>query len=190
MNLLDKKIRGRRERGFSLMVVSLLVLVMIGVAGTVALSTQSDLATAGQGREAKTAFYAAENALAEGQAWVATQPFDAERGWSALLSSGAVELCRSVEGARPGTMPAMAPRSFQPPFVTAAGDEIFWMFCLHNDGEDPAYLSAEGDLDDSRDPLHQIVVEGWGWYGRPPKASAHLTLTLGAPDGGTTWEER
>jgi hypothetical protein len=168
----------RQDRGFSLMVVSLLVLVMVGLAGTVALSTRADLAAAGQGREAKTAFYAAEYALAEGQAWVAAQPFDAERGWSALLSSGARELCRAEGDARPGSQPKMAPRPFDPRFVTSGGDEILWMFCVHNDAADPAWLSHEGEKDDARDPLHQLVVEGWGWYGRPPRVASHVSLTL------------
>jgi hypothetical protein len=184
-------IRRRRERGFSLMVVFLLVVVMLGVAGTVALSTQTDLAGAGRGREARVAFDAAEYALAAAEEWVASQPYDVVRGWSPLLSSKAEELCRDVDGTAPGAAPTMRPRSFEPRFVTPVGDEIVWMFCVHNDAEDPAYLSHEGDHDDARDPRHLIVVEAWGWYGQPPKASAHLTLTLGPPGAHVRkWEER
>jgi hypothetical protein len=118
------------------MVVFLLVTVMVALAGTVALSTQADLSTAGQGRESRTAFYAAEYALAEGQAWRADHkgPVDCERA---------------------------SPRSFEPRFVTSGGDEIRWSFCIHDD-----------------------TVEGFGYYGSPPKTTAHLSLE------GAVWEEK
>ncbi len=122
------------------MVVFLLVTVMVALAGTVALSTQADLSTAGQGRESRTAFYAAEYALAEGQAWRAEHkgpPTDDE----------------GCEHAKP--------RSFEPRFVTSGGDEIRWSFCIHDD-----------------------TIEGFGFYGSPPKATAHLSLANGV------WEEK
>jgi hypothetical protein len=171
-----------RERGFSLMIVFLLVMVMVGLAGTVALSTQTDLSQAGQGREHKTAFYAAEYALAEGQAWLAAQDRES------VLTSGAAELCLGASGAQPGERPQTAPRGFHPRFVTSGGDEIRWSFCVHNDAADPAYLSHSGDRDDSRDPLHRLVIEGYGFYGNPPKSTAHLALTVGGSQ--PIWEER
>jgi hypothetical protein len=125
-----------RQRGFSLMVVFLLVTVMVALAGTVALSTQADLSTAGQGRESRTAFYAAEYALAEGQAWLAE-------------NKGAADCDHPT------------PRSFEPRFITSGGDEIRWSFCVH-----------EG------------TIEGFGYYGAPPKATAHLSLS------GGVWEEK
>src|SRR5437773_10139221 len=115
-----------RQRGFSLMVVFLLVMVMVALAGTVALSTQADLSTAGQGREARTTFYAAEYALAEGQAWMAENKGESD--------------CQ--------------PRSFSPRFVTSGGDEIRWSFCIHGD-----------------------TLDGYGFYGSPPKSTAHLSLS-------------
>jgi hypothetical protein len=117
------------------MVVFLLVTVMVALAGTVALSTQADLSTAGQGRESRTAFYAAEYALAEGQAWLAAHPKE--------------------------SLDCEKPRSFEPPFVTSGGDEIRWSFCVHDD-----------------------ALEGFGYYGSPPKATAHLSLSNGL------WEEK
>ena len=60
----------RPQRGFSLIIVFLIIVVMSAVAGTVMVSTQGDLQVSAHDRESALAFYAAEAANAYGQQWL------------------------------------------------------------------------------------------------------------------------
>src|SRR5438309_12082714 len=66
--------RRRRQRGFSLIVVFLLILIMVGIASAVMMSTQGDLQVAGHDREAATALYAAEAGITYAQWWLYRYP--------------------------------------------------------------------------------------------------------------------
>jgi hypothetical protein len=171
--------RRRRDRGFSLVVALLLVAVMVGLAGVVALSTEEDLSTVEHAHAAKAAFYAAEYALARGQGFLAGAPFDRDGGWTALLASSPrpPELCAAGDGRAPGTTPQMAKQ----PLFTDGSDPVSWQFCVHDDVHDPAWR-------------HAIVVEGWGFFGPPAgQASAHLAVTVersGETLRAVSWQER
>jgi Tfp pilus assembly protein PilX len=180
--------RSRRDRGFSLIVVFLLVMVMVGVAAAVAMTTQEDLSVSGQDREQKTAFYAAEYAVAMGQDFLISQTYNPSTGWTALLSSASVQLCTPLDGKSPGTVP-QANNTKQKLFSIVlpdgtTGDPIQYQFCIHNNADDPAYFATtpNGDTTDSDVP-HYIVVEGYGYFGANPpyKATAHVTLVVGKP---------
>jgi Tfp pilus assembly protein PilX len=193
--------RRRRDRGFSLLVVFLLIIAMLGVAATVILSTQQNLSQAGQDREALQAFYAAENAVAQAKdhlagaaAAAALTPanFAARGGWTAVLqplaADGAVEGCAS--GPVHAT-PRMAWRELD--------GGVRWRFCVHNDAGDLARLDPSGvapascagvlaEACDARDPLHLVTIEAWGGAGA---AVTHLAVDVGDLALRTTsWAER
>jgi hypothetical protein len=179
--------RARRDRGFSLLVVFLLVMVMVGVAAAVVLSTQEDLSVSGQDREQKTAFYAAEFAVALGKDFLANNW--SNQDWTPVLRKSPVppELCQPapapLTGRVPGTLPRMDKLTL---FTTSGKDPIQYQYCIHNNAEDPAYFGAipDGDTDDTQDiGRHLIVIEGYGFYGSGPpyKATAHVTATVGTP---------
>ncbi len=182
------------------------MVVMTGTAIGVLVASQSDLNLAGVGREQQMALYAAEYAVARAKGFIASQqvaPFNAVNGWNGLLQSPdpAVQatLCQTTVGAaQPGTavnaafvpVPAslytIADRSGTP----ISGQNITWSYCVHNNAEDPGYLAPAtagvftGNTDDSRDPQHLIVIEG---YGRAPNnAQVHLSVHVGVPTLNTT----
>lgn len=155
------------------------MMVMVGIAAAVAMSTQEDLSVSGQDREAKAAFYAAEYAVAQGKDYLAGAPYDGVTGWTALLKSGAVQLCKTAGGAVPGVVPNSPITPFNPNFLVGV-DAVQYNFCIHNNNDNPAYVTATGDLDDSKDASHYLVIEGYGYYGAN-KATAHVAATVGSP---------
>jgi Tfp pilus assembly protein PilX len=177
--------RARRDRGFSLLVVFMLIIVMVGAAATVMLSTQQDLSVAGQDRESLQSFYAAEYAVAQAKDYLAALSstfWNAGTGWTPLLASGVPQLCVPT-GVSPPTAPGIVPAATNPwnDFRDAQQNTLFvngavsgaakvqWRYCVHNDAEDLAYLDTAansagqtGDNSDARDAQHQLVIEGYG----------------------------
>jgi type II secretory pathway pseudopilin PulG len=168
--------RRRRDRGFSLLVVLMLITVMAGVAGTVILSTQQDLSAAGQDREALAAFYAAEDGVAQAKAWLAARPAKddgAAGGWTAILG----ELDSAPEGCAGGTR---ARRDWTPLDASTR-----FTFCIHNDANDAAFVDPSGG--DERDPRHVITIEAWGVSAA---AQAHVAVDVVSPSLATVaWRQ-
>jgi hypothetical protein len=210
----------RRDRGFSLLVVFMLIIVMVGVAATVILSTQQDLSVAGQDREALQAFYAAEYAVAQAKDFLAgaaaadgiTQAsFAAGGGWTPILAqlnaAGVAQGCASGPLA---ATPRMAWSDFGGGAFVVGNGNVRWRFCIHNNADDVAYLDPGGaapagcvgkgaDVCDERDPLHLITIEAWGAFpvdpatGQPAvgAAQSHLAVNVGNVALQTsTWSER
>jgi hypothetical protein len=199
----------RRDRGFSLLVVFLLITVMVGVAATVILSTQRDLSGAGQDREALQAFYAAEHAVAQAKDFLAgaaaargiTQAsFAAGGGWTPILTqldaAGAAPGCASGPS---NATPRMPWSDFAGGAFVVGGGNVRWRFCIHNNADDVAYLDPggavpagcvgkTGDVCDERDPLHLVTIEAWGAAGA---AQSHLVVNVGNVAMRTSsWSER
>ncbi|MCU1277202.1 MAG: hypothetical protein JWM53_748 [bacterium] len=188
----------RRDRGFSLLVVFMLIIVMVGVAATVILSTQQDLSVAGQDRESLQAFYAAEHAVAQAKDFLAgaaaahgiTQAsFAAGGGWTAILAqvnaAGATQGCATGPTNATPRMPWSDFSGAGGAFATAAGN-VRWRWCIHNNADDVAYLDPggaappgcagkNGDVCDERDPSHLITIEAWGAFPVDPSTGLPLT---------------
>jgi Tfp pilus assembly protein PilX len=166
-----------RQRGFSLIVVFLLVIVMVGIATTVLVSTQADLQVAGVDRESSQTFYAAEAGIAWAKDWLSAQPVGTgSTAWSGLLASDAVQLCLPTTGAAPG----IAPKSGQvsvPYYATPSGAPPLtsYQWCVHNNSADPNYQKnpPTGDTADSDGIL---AIESYG-YG-PNNATTRLYVEV------------
>jgi Tfp pilus assembly protein PilX len=190
--------RRRRDRGFSLLVVLMLITVMAGVAGTVILSTQQDLSLAGQDREALAAFYAAEGGVAQAKDWLAARlaaggitpaTFVAVGGWTPILG----ELAGAPEGCATGPLAATARRAW-----TRLDGNTRFTFCIHNDASDIAFLDPggttppgcagkRGDVCDERDPRHAITIEAWG---ASATTQAHVSVEVASPSLATiAWRQ-
>jgi hypothetical protein len=190
--------RRRRDRGFSLLVVLMLITVMAGVAGTVILSTQQDLSVAGQDRETLAASYAAEAGVAQAKDWLAARlaadgitpaGFAAGGGWTPILG----ELASAPEGCATGPLPASARRAW-----TSLDGSARFTFCVHNDANDIAFLDPggavpagcaglRGDVCDERDPRHVITIEAWG---ASATAQAHVAVDVASPSLATiAWRQ-
>jgi len=165
----------------------MLIIVMVGAAATVMLTTQQDLSVAGQDREALESFYAAEYAVAQAKDYIAslTTVFwgGTGPGWTPLLSSGIVQLCAPSGSGSPPKTPGTQPQTtnvysnaWSIP-TAATGTNVFgigtnsvqWAWCVHNDAEDINYIDSTkdtggvtGDNNDANDNYHQIVIEGYG----------------------------
>ena len=194
----------------------MLIIVMVGAAATVMLSTQQDLSVAGQDREALEAFYAAEYAVGQAKDYLAslTTVFwgGTSQGWTPLLSSGVVQLCQPGAGLPPKA-PSQLPQTTNAWSSAwsikdaATGDSSFyigtnvvqWVWCVHNDAEDINYIDATkdtggvtGDNNDANDTYHQIVIEGYGQIvpknvtNPVPLAKAHVTVYVGPPGNAPT----
>jgi hypothetical protein len=153
----------RRDRGFSLIVLFMLVIIMIGVAAAVMLSTQEDLAVSGQDREALTAFYSAEYGVAQAKDWLsaaikAQWPIASSfTDWGPILTT--LRSPGVTQGCLPTTAGAMTwpvqPRMNWQEYNAAGGTSdpwpatgpghVMWRFCIHNNADDIAYLDTAGD---------------------------------------------
>jgi Tfp pilus assembly protein PilX len=194
--MLQKRRRRRRDAGFSLLVVFMLIAAMVGLSAGAVLTTQKELHVAASDREGRLALGAAEVAVAQGKAWLASRSYDPTTGWTALLTdpTAANYLCAPVTGgATPGTTPKTANVATDLQMAPDGSVLSRWQFCVHNNADDPAYLDVShnspagaprGDVDDSRDPKHQLTVEAFG-YG-PNQAAVHLRVTVQAPTLSTT----
>lgn len=188
------------------MVVFLLVMVMIGGAAAVMLSTQEDLAVSGQDREQLTAFYAAEYAVAQARDWLEKQAMTSylasasnfkPLGWTPVLQ--ALQPVSVLQGCASGPLNlplAIKPRMNWQDFSAgtsngafAAGPgNVMWRFCIHNNSDDLAYIDSAnnggtacngltGDTCDARDVLNYITIEAWGAF---PVDPASNTVATGA----------
>ncbi len=171
--------RPGRQRGFSLIVVFLLVIVMVGLAAALMVSTQGDLQVAGQDREAQSAFYAAEAAIAFGKDWLTTANIGSgQTAWTTLLSSGSEMLCVPVGGARPGTA---CDQTKNPPVAYGDTKTLTYQFCFHNNADDQRYFDAV-PTGDTADFDGDLVIEGYGYFG---SSTAHVAVQIEVHPGGT-----
>jgi Tfp pilus assembly protein PilX len=180
-------VRRRRDRGFSLLLVFMLITAMVGVAATVILSAQQDLSSAGHERETLQAFYAAEYGVAAAKDFLAgalaarkidASNFAAGGGWTPILTE--LSARGATQGCAAGPRHATARMPWQP--LGAAR----WSFCVHNNSDDLAYLDPggavpagcsgkSGDGCDERDPAHRVTIEAWGGAAT---AQAHLAVDV------------
>src|SRR4051794_9983901 len=79
--------RLKRQRGFSLIVVFVIIIVMVGVASAVMITTQGDLQVAGSDREQMSALYAAEAGVSWAQWVLIRYPQPSTGPWTPLLAS-------------------------------------------------------------------------------------------------------
>jgi hypothetical protein len=197
------RVRRRRQRGFSVVIVVLLIVLLVGAALTLMSGVSSEFLVAGQDREQASALYAAEYAIARGKALIASKPGDytAAGHWTALLTDTSMQiyLCGSPTATSSTPNCSATSPSVQP--LLAAGNgyallapltNVSWVFCIHNNAEDPGYLdpthnttsgTPNGTCSDSRDPDSLIVIEGYGTG--PNSALAHISAIIGAPSVNT-----
>jgi Tfp pilus assembly protein PilX len=164
--------RSNRQRGFSMIVVFLLLMVMVALAATVLLVTQGDLRSTGQDRVAVESFYGAEAAVAYGKEFLYGRSNGVGAGaWTGLLTSGVPQLCAPGDGTAPGTAPVGAPAPYD------ANRGITFQFCLHDNAMDPNYF-ANQPSGDTADGDGIIAIEGYG-YG-PDGAKSHVSVEVKA----------
>jgi Tfp pilus assembly protein PilX len=169
-----------RQRGFSLIIVFLLIIVMVGLAAALMVSTQGDLQVAGQDREAQSAFYAAEASIAFGKDWLTSANIGAgTTSWSALLSSGSEMLCVTAGGARPGTT---CDQTKNAPVAYGDTKTLTYQFCFHNNADDPRYFDAV-PTGDTVDGDGALVIEGYGYFG---SSTAHVAVQIAVTAGAAT----
>jgi Tfp pilus assembly protein PilX len=166
------------QRGFSLIVVFLLIIVLVGLAASLMVSTQGDIQVAGQDREAATSFYAAEAGVAFAKDWLTTRPVNTGPGaFSPVFQSGATQLCLTVGGGKPGTLPNPGNIANSPGGRTTldAARTADYQFCVHNNADDPNYFTnpPNGDTVDG-DGILQIEAYGWGPDGTANHISAQV----------------
>jgi Tfp pilus assembly protein PilX len=154
--------RASRQRGFTIAIVFILMLVMVGVAGGTLFLAQAGLSTVGQDREQAMAFYAAEYAAAEAKAFLASDStfFSASTGWTYYTTaSGNVSWNYCIHN--------------------NADDPAY--FAPGNPGLCTPVLPSgtTGDTYDTCDLQHRIIVEAYGTA--PNNARSRLTVTIGTP---------
>jgi hypothetical protein len=178
----------------------MLMIVMVGVAATVILSTQQDLSVAGQDREALQAFYAAEYGVAAAKDYLAALSstfYSGGSGWSLLLRSGVPQLCQGPgplagSGAQPSAQNPW--RDFAQTFFVngvAGAPRVQYRFCVFNDPEDlayvdPKYVDASQTADTTDKDPYYIVIHGFGQVttgSGSPLAFSHVWVVVGAPQG-------
>jgi hypothetical protein len=164
-----------RQRGFTLIVVFLLIILMVGVAATVMLSSQTDLRISGQDREATTAFYAAETGLAFGKDWLNSKgPSPGNGAWNGVLGSASApdRRCTGGNANVPGTTPVPANTQFD----ALPAPISYFNFCVHNNALDPNW--AGGGTGATIDGDGIIAIEAYG-YG-PNGQVSHITAEVSA----------
>ena len=150
-----KSSRRNRQRGFSLLVVFVLILVMVGVSAGVMLSTQGDLQVSGHDREGVAALYAAEAGAAWGKSFLLNYYTPVVAGtWTAFLTAGpavAASFCVLPPGGTnpPTALPVAAPVATTPgalnppaPGTPVIYDPVrgtYYQWCIHNNAIDSTY---------------------------------------------------
>jgi hypothetical protein len=183
----------------------MLIIVMVGAAAAVMVSTQQDLSVSGQDREQLQAFYAAEFAIAQAKDYLATNPAVLNfTDWSPIFTPGANPFVCTRTPLDTTGHPLLPPRDagawvdFQNPafFVSggaAGAAKAQYRFCFHNDPEDFNYGNANagnGDLAD--DGSHLLTIEGYGQVipsaGTNPlaMATAQVWVVIAKPTGQPT----
>jgi hypothetical protein len=181
-------------------IVLLLIVLLVGAALTLMSGVSSEFLVAGQDREQASALYAAEYAIGRAKALIAAKPGDytVSGHWTPLLTDASVQqyLCGSptatsstpdCSATSPSVQPLLAAGNPYSAFAAPLAN-VSWVFCIHNNAEDPGYLdpihnstpgTPNGTCSDSRDPDSLIVIEAYGTG--PNGALAHLSVTIGAP---------
>jgi Tfp pilus assembly protein PilX len=173
--------RRRDQRGFSLVILFLIILVMVGIAAGVMVTTQGDLQVSGHEREAKVAYYAAQAGLAMAETYLLTKA--AGGSWTGYLSSGDARLCGPVSAGTP-TKPPNCPAATNPRDCTFdTTRQACVQYCFHNNSIDPHYLDSgltgSGDINDAD---NKITVEAWGFAPNSPNgATSHLVMDVRYP---------
>lgn len=173
----------RRQRGFAVYVVFMVILGMIMISILVNQSSQVDLITAGQAREQQGGLYGAEFAIASALDWLATSSINTisntySNAWTATLGAAGDKLCATVATDYPGT--ALSSSRTPVAYDTSGGNKVYASWCVHNNAADPAYFTASpnGNGNDS-DGI--IAIEGYGWaYGSDVSATSTFTHHVAA----------
>ncbi len=164
---------GARQRGFALLVVLLIIVLMAGAASVTLLASQVDLRIAGEDVASTGAFYAAETAVAFGTDWLRAQAPPLGGGaWTAILASGDPHLC-AANPQQPG-LPWITPSLPAVPFDPSRGTA--WVFCVHNNALDPVFATGV-PAPNTVDSDGLIAIEGYG-YG-PNGQISRVTVELG-----------
>ncbi len=171
----------RDQRGFSLVIVFLIIIVMVGIAAGVMVTTQGDVQVSGAAREAKVAFYAAQAGLAQAEDYLLVKS-GGGGSWTQFLASGDPKLCGPINTGQP-IGPPRCPTAQNPVDNTFdPSRQAGVRYCIHNNAIDPRYVdngvSGSGDLNDGD---NIITVESWG-YGAN-NAMAHLVMDVRFPAG-------
>ena len=158
----------RRQRGFSLIVVFVIIIVMVGVASAVMITTQGDLQVAGNDREQMSALYAAEAGVSWAQ-WILFRfPQPTTTPWTLMLKAAypsdpsyspamAAMFCGPRGGVFPASLAPMttlptgiAPVAYNPlpgsapptpgaPVIYDSARGVQYFWCIHNNALDPEY---------------------------------------------------
>lgn len=202
--MLRSSSRRGRQRGFSLIVVFLLIIVMVGVSSAVMLSAQGDLQVSGHDREGAAALYAAEAGVAWAQ-WFLSRYANPGQKWDTVIHSPDPAVQAAYCAAPGGNLGAPHPWTALPPAVAPAAAStpgqqaaplpgtavlyddvrgVTYQWCIHNNALDPNYGMGAIPLAsaDTSDGDNIVTIESYGWYGRgtlaAASASAHLTVDV------------
>jgi Tfp pilus assembly protein PilX len=161
-----------RQRGFTLIIIFLLIILMVGVAATVMLSSQTYLGISGQDREATVAFYAAETAVAYAKDLLrAVGPQTSGNGaWTPTLTPATAPTWRGVSALcinpPSANAPATTPNPAATPVVFDSVTNSRFTFCIHNNALDSNFaLNSTGATTDS-DGIIGIEAYGYGGNGQ------------------------
>lgn len=166
----------RRQRGFTLAIVMLLVLLLAGGVAILFASTQAEIRLTGDEVESVASFYAAETAVATAKDWLRGQaPTIGNSSWQAVLGSGAPQLCArgGLSNFQPWSTPALAP------VVYDAARGTSYTFCIRNNALDPSFLGGDGNHVDG-DSVVAIEAFGYGPNGQANRISVEVGITASA----------
>jgi hypothetical protein len=165
------------QRGFSLVIVFLLIMVMVGLAAAVMTTTQGDLKVAGTDREGALAFYAAEAGVAYAKDWLSQQNVPTgNTAFSGILGAGGVQLCLpSGIAGTPGLLPQVGQTAVVYHKDQAANPITWYRWCLHNNVDDANYLNGLLTAD-TTDSDGKITIESYGTG--PNNTLAHVAVTV------------
>lgn len=130
-----------REGGFSVIIVLILLIMLVGVALIVLSTSRGDVFGATNERESAIALYAAEAGIAHGKAYMASIPFDPATKYSALI--GVTLPTKTFDYAVPGTPPVTVPASYTVTFLnnydqaTDAGGDRDGKLVIRSEGTGP-----------------------------------------------------
>jgi Tfp pilus assembly protein PilX len=193
---MDPHRQPRRQRGFTLVLVFFLIILMVGVLTALLVSAQGDLQVAAVDRESTSSFYAAETGAAYGKDWLLSRsPSPGTAAWTPILKGNPAVVCTvAVNSAQPGTALPPLQRSVSlksgallPSTACPAGEGCF-NFCVRNNSLDPNWMNPtpanwadpnkRPDLNDA-DGVVTIEAYGWGPNGQVSRVSLDV-LAAGA----------
>lgn len=171
-------LRPTRQRGFTLVLVFFLILLVMGVLTALLVSAQGDLQVAAVDRESSSAFYAAETATSYGKDWLLSRsPSPGANAWTSILKTNPGVLCVvGVNASQPGTaLPAtqravsLKTGALQPTSACPPGEACV-NFCVRNNSLDPNWMTPTpanwanvNKRPDWNDADGVITVEAYGW---------------------------